>query len=47
MKDTVWVTGCQSWYLDKNGNPAMWPFSFAKFCEDMTAPNLDEFDLVS
>ncbi len=47
MKDTVWVTGCQSWYLDKNGNPAMWPFSFGKFCEDMTAPNLDEFDLVS
>ncbi len=47
MKDTVWVTGCQSWYLDKNGNPAMWPFPYDKFCADMTAPNLDEFDLVS
>ncbi|MBT5897013.1 MAG: NAD(P)/FAD-dependent oxidoreductase, partial [Rhodospirillaceae bacterium] len=47
MKDTVWVTGCQSWYLDKNGNPAMWPFPYDKFCTDMTAPNLDEFDLVS
>jgi cation diffusion facilitator CzcD-associated flavoprotein CzcO len=47
MKDTVWVTGCQSWYLDKNGNPAMWPFPYDKFCADMTAPILDEFDLVS
>ncbi len=47
MKDTVWVTGCQSWYLDKNGNPAMWPFPYDKFCADMVAPNLDEYDLVS
>ena len=47
MKDTVWVTGCQSWYLDKNGNPAMWPFSFDRFCDDMAAPDLEEFDLVS
>jgi cation diffusion facilitator CzcD-associated flavoprotein CzcO len=47
MGGTVWVTGCQSWYLDKNGNPAMWPFSYDKFCADMTAPNLDEYDLVS
>jgi len=47
MKDTVWVTGCQSWYLDKNGNPAMWPFSFDRFCDDMAAPNLEEYELVS
>jgi cation diffusion facilitator CzcD-associated flavoprotein CzcO len=47
MGDTVWVTGCQSWYLDKNGNPAMWPFTFDKFCDDMTAPALDEYDLAS
>ncbi len=47
MKGTVWVTGCQSWYLDKNGNPAMWPFSYDKFCNDMSTPNLDEYDLVS
>ena len=46
MKDTVWVTGCQSWYLDKNGNPAMWPFSFDRFCADMAAPILEEYDLV-
>ena len=47
MGDTVWVTGCQSWYLDKHGNPAMWPFTFDKFCDDMSAPDLDEYELVS
>ncbi len=47
MKDTVWVTGCQSWYLDKNGNPAMWPFTYDRFCADMSAPALEEYDLVS
>ena len=47
MGNTVWVTGCQSWYLDKNGNPAMWPFTYDRFCDDMKAPNLDEYDLVS
>ena len=47
MKGTVWVSGCESWYLDKNGNPAMWPFSYDKFCADMVTPNLDEYDLVS
>jgi cation diffusion facilitator CzcD-associated flavoprotein CzcO len=47
MKGTVWVSGCSSWYLDKNGNPAMWPFSFEQFCEDMSAPNLNEFELTA
>jgi hypothetical protein len=41
------VTGCQSWYLDKNGNPAMWPFTYDRFCADMAAPVLEEYDLVS
>jgi len=47
MKGTVWVSGCQSWYLDKNGNPAMWPWTFDKFRADMDHPVLEEFDLVS
>ena len=47
MGNTVWVTGCKSWYLDKNGNPAMWPFTYDRFCDDMKAPILEEYDLVS
>ena len=47
MKQTVWVSGCRSWYLDKNGNPAMWPWSFERFREEMRAPDLADFDLVA
>ena len=47
MKGTVWVTGCRSWYLDKNGNPAMWPWTFERFEAEMAAPDLSEFELVA
>jgi cation diffusion facilitator CzcD-associated flavoprotein CzcO len=45
MKDTIWVSGCSSWYIDKNGNPAMWPWSFQKFVDDMKKPDLNDFEL--
>lgn len=45
MKKTVWVSGCRSWYLDKNGNPVTWPWSFERFEEDMNAPQMEEFEL--
>lgn len=46
MPNTVWVTGCKSWYLDKNGNPAMWPWPFEKFRADMARPDLSEYSRV-
>lgn len=27
MPNTVWVTGCDSWYLGADGLPELWPFS--------------------
>jgi cation diffusion facilitator CzcD-associated flavoprotein CzcO len=45
MKSTIWVSGCRSWYIDKNGNPAMWPWSFNRFVEDMKRPILDEYEM--
>lgn len=47
MKGTVWVSGCRSWYLDKHGNPATWPWTFDRFFEDMKKPDLEDFDLVA
>ena len=41
---TVWVTGCNSWYLDDRGVPATWPWSFDRFREEMRAPQLANFD---
>ncbi|MDP9334790.1 MAG: NAD(P)/FAD-dependent oxidoreductase [Actinomycetota bacterium] len=38
-KRTVWVTGCRSWYLDDRGLPAVWPWSFNRFREEMKTPD--------
>lgn len=38
-KHTVWVTGCRSWYLDDRGLPAVWPWSFIRFREEMQTPD--------
>ena len=44
MSNTVWASGCQSWYIDKFGNPAMWPWSYERFRDEMKEPNLKEFE---
>lgn len=43
MKDTVWVGGCQSWYLDGDGDPAMWPYSWNQWVKELQEPDLDDF----
>jgi cation diffusion facilitator CzcD-associated flavoprotein CzcO len=44
-KNTIWITGCRSWYLDDFGIPAVWPWNFERFRAEMRAPKLDAFDL--
>ena len=45
-RKTVWFTGgCNSWYLNKEGIPASWPWTFSHFVEKMKAPEWDDFDL--
>lgn len=46
-KNTVWVTGCRSWYLDDRGIPAVWPWGFDRFREEMAHPKLKDFELVA
>ena len=43
---TVWTTGCRSWYLDDRGIPAVWPWTFDRFREEMAAPKLEAFELL-
>ena len=45
-KRTVFASGCRSWYLDKDGVPQVWPWSYAYFQEVMATPNLDDYDLM-
>lgn len=44
-RGTVWVTGCRSWYLDDRGLPAVWPWPFDRFREEMAAPDFGDYEL--
>lgn len=45
LPQTVWATGCQSWYIDSAGNIASWPWTFDKFRKDMDCPVWDDFEI--
>jgi cation diffusion facilitator CzcD-associated flavoprotein CzcO len=45
-RHTIWATGCTSWYLDDRGVPAVWPFRFARFREEMATPDLGAYEQV-
>jgi len=44
---SIWSTGCNSWYLDKQGIPMSWPWSYDRFAQAMAAPKLSDFELAS
>lgn len=44
-RNTIWNSGCRSWYLDASGLPTAWPWTFDRFREEMSAPRLGDFDL--
>ncbi len=43
-KKTVWMTGCQSWYLDDRGVPSAWPWSFQRFRDVMAKPDFRAYE---
>jgi cation diffusion facilitator CzcD-associated flavoprotein CzcO len=45
-KRTLWVSGCKSWYLDKEGNPALYPWEPSRFYAEMKRPpDWNDFDV--
>ena len=44
---TVWTGGCQSWYLDADGDPATWPYSWGQWVAEMAEPDLRDFVTVA
>jgi cation diffusion facilitator CzcD-associated flavoprotein CzcO len=42
-KNTVWVSGCKSWYLDDRGVPASWPWTLARFRAELAVPDLEAY----
>ena len=45
-RKTIFGSGCNSWYLDAQGVPATWPWTQARFSEEMAEPKLQDYDLV-
>lgn len=43
LTDTVWVTGCQSWYLDDNGKPETWTGTPDEFRDAMSNWQISDF----
>jgi cation diffusion facilitator CzcD-associated flavoprotein CzcO len=44
-RTTIWQSGCKSWYLDANGVPMAWPWTFDRFREEMRGPKLADFEI--
>ena len=42
-KDTVWASGCDSWYLDADGDALTWPFTWKRWLKTMQSPDLRDF----
>ncbi len=42
---TIWNSGCKSWYLDKDGLPTAWPWTFDRFREEMANPRWGDYEM--
>jgi cation diffusion facilitator CzcD-associated flavoprotein CzcO len=43
--NTVWATGCNSWYLDDRGVPMAWPWNFQEYRNRLARPDLAHYNL--
>ena len=41
--NTVWATGCNSWYLDDRGVPMAWPWNFQEYRNRLATPDLSHY----
>lgn len=45
MPNTVWTTGCQSWYLGPDGQPELWPWTPAEHRQMLGEPVREDFEV--
>jgi cation diffusion facilitator CzcD-associated flavoprotein CzcO len=43
-KGTIFGSGCSSWYLDAEGVPNTWPWTYGAFADQMSKPDLAAFE---
>lgn len=47
LSTTVWTSGCNSWYLDQEGDPILWPYSISDWKKHMVEPELNDFNFTT
>jgi cation diffusion facilitator CzcD-associated flavoprotein CzcO len=45
-KNTIWQSGCHSWYLDAHGVPAVWPWTFDRLKQDLAKPRMADYEII-
>ena len=45
MPQTIWVTGCNSWFLGKDGLPELFPWIPERHRELLRRPEVADFDV--
>lgn len=45
MKKTIWMSGCQGWYINDHGQVPMWPWTFERYERELARIDPDEFIL--
>lgn len=45
MPQTIWMSGCNSWYLGKDGLPELFPWRPVRHHELLSNPELGDFDI--
>jgi cation diffusion facilitator CzcD-associated flavoprotein CzcO len=46
LQGSIWLSGCQSWYLTEDGTPVIWPASPAAHRELLGEPRLTDYERV-
>ena len=45
MPDTIWTSGCTSWYLGPDGRPELWPWTPERFRQMLEKPDETEYEV--
>lgn len=45
-RNTIWASGCSSYYLDRTGVPIVWPWSYERFRQETRTPDLAAFEVL-
>ena len=46
-KNTIFGSGCTSWYLDADGVPMSWPWSYGAFAQQTAQPQPEDFEQIA